>query len=245
MALDRRCFVFLVVVAWSARSEVGEARWPRRLDDIEKLECLAKVFEVGEDCWDVSCGFFTKEEGGDTTCDYGSDTLCCAASKDDCCVADPAKIGLVAAGGLVFVAVAVLLACACCGCCPLYAYLCCAPSRGCCLPNEDPETGGVKLVNANGGLLNLDGPMSGASAVTEKAVPMPRTPPGTPEQSEPLKAPLAPAASGAPPDDPEPIPDAPVPDGDDPPPPPGDISPVANLLCCKQNADGLGSNMTC
>ena len=24
-----------------------------------------------------------------------------------------------------------------------------------------------------------------------------------------------------------------------------DFSPVANLLCCKQNADGLGSNMTC
>ena len=73
----------------------------------------------------------------------------------------------------------------------------------------------------------MDGAMSGASAVNEKAV---LTPPASP----------APEVRGVDaPGDPEPIPDPPAPPGDDaPPPPPADASPVAGMLCCKQNGDG-------
>ena len=47
------------------------------------------------------------------------------------------------------------------------------------------------------------------------------------------------------PGDPEPIPDPPAPPGDDaPPPPPADVSPVAGMLCCKQNGDGQ-LNLSC
>ena len=219
----------LLGAAGAAAAPAFPARHARQLD----TQCFAKVFEFGEECWDVTCTFFTEEAGGDTTCREDGDTLCCADDKDDCCVPDATVIGVFCAGGVVFLLILVLACCACCGACPLYGHLCCAPDRGCCVPGAPDVERGLKVHESDLGMLVMDGAMSGASAVNEKAV---LTPPASP----------APEVRGVDaPGDPEPIPDPPAPPDDDaPPPPPADVSPVAGMLCCKQNGDGQ-LNLSC
>ena len=163
----------LLGAAGAAAAPAFPARHARQLD----TQCFAKVFEFGEECWDVTCTFFTEEAGGDTTCREDGDTLCCADDKDDCCVPDATVIGVFCAGGVVFLLILVLACCACCGACPLYGHLCCAPDRGCCVPGAPDVERGLKVHESDLGMLVMDGAMSGASAVNEKAV---LTPPASP-----------------------------------------------------------------
>ena len=66
-------------------------------------------------------------------CDDG---WCYADSKSDasdkCCEEDPMKITIVAVIGFVLLLSLIICFCACCGCCPLYKRLFCAPNGGCC-----------------------------------------------------------------------------------------------------------------
>ena len=143
----------LLGAAGAAAAPAFPARHARQLD----TQCFAKVFEFGEECWDVTCTFFTEEAGGDTTCREDGDTLCCADDKDDCCVPAATVIGVFCAGGVVFLLILVLACCACCGACPLYGHLCCAPDRGCCVPGAPDVERGLKVHESDLGMLVMDG----------------------------------------------------------------------------------------
>jgi hypothetical protein len=74
--------------------------------------------------------------------DYLAERICCAPSAADCCDPNVTVISLTSVGGFIGLVLMILACCACCGCCPLYKKLCCAPSGGCCVPeNKDAEAG--------------------------------------------------------------------------------------------------------